>query len=66
MAYHDILEILNMGNKIIGFFIGGDKSDLELPDFQELTGLGAIFHAIKKPQDLLGLVIKEVRSAYDV
>ncbi|MHA1109536.1 MAG: DUF58 domain-containing protein [Promethearchaeota archaeon] len=66
MAYHDIVEILNMGNKLVGFFIGGHKSFLNTPDFQELIGMGAVFHAISRVQDLVGLVIKEVQNTYEV
>ena len=65
MAYHDIVEILNMGNKLVGFFIGGHKSYLSTPDFQDLIGLGAIFHPISRVQDLVGLVIKEVQNVYE-
>ncbi len=64
IAYHDILEILNMGNKLVSFFIGGQKSLLNTPDFVELTSLGAVFHPVKNIQDLVGLVIKEVQNVY--
>ncbi|MBN2155852.1 MAG: VWA domain-containing protein [Candidatus Lokiarchaeota archaeon] len=65
IAYPDILELLNMGNKLVCFFIGGHKSDLNSPHFKELISLGAIFHPISKIQDLVGLVIKEVQTVYD-
>ncbi|TFG18117.1 MAG: VWA domain-containing protein [Promethearchaeota archaeon] len=65
IAFQDIVEILSMGNKLVGFFIGGHKSLLNSPDFQELIGLGAIFHPISKIQDLVGLVIKEVQNVYN-
>jgi hypothetical protein len=66
IAYHDIVEILSMGNKLVGFFIGGHKSFLNTPDFQELIGMGAVFHPISRVQDLVGLVIKEVQNVYEV
>jgi hypothetical protein len=65
-AYHDILEILKMGNKLIAFFIGGHKAYLNIPDFQELIAMGAVFHPVSRVQDLVGLVIKEVQNVYEV
>ena len=65
-AYYDIVDILRMGNKLVGFFIGGHKSYLQTPDFQELMGMGAIFYPVSKVQDLVGLVIKEVQNTYGI
>ncbi len=65
IAYHDIVEILKMGNKLVGFFIGGHRSYLNTKDFQELMALGAVFHPVSRVQDLVGLVIKEVQNVYE-
>lgn len=63
-AYNDIVEILTMGNKLIGFFIGGKQSEIESGSFDDLTQLGAKFYTISKINDLIGLVIKEVQETY--
>ena len=63
-AYPNILKILQMGNKIIGFFIGGNPSELNSPDFDELSELGAKFYCVKKIDDLIGLVISEIKEVY--
>ena len=64
IAYQDILEILDMGNRLVAFFIGGHKSHLATPDFFNLIHKGAVFHPIQKLQDLIGLIIKEVHTVY--
>jgi hypothetical protein len=65
VAYPDILKILQMGNKIIGFFIGGNPSELNSPDFDELSELGAKFYCVNKIDDLIGLVISEIKEIYE-
>ena len=54
-----------MGNKIIGFFIGGNPSELNSPDFDELSELGAKFYCVNKIDDLIGLVISEIKEIYE-
>lgn len=65
VAYPDILKILHMGNKIIGFFIGGNPSELNSPDFDELSTLGAKFYCVNNIDDLIGLVISEIKEVYE-
>ena len=65
VAYPDILKILHMGNKIIGFFIGGNPSELNSPDFDELSTLGAKFYCVNNVDDLIGLVISEIKEVYE-
>ncbi|MCP4762494.1 MAG: VWA domain-containing protein [archaeon] len=64
-SYSDLMEIIQMGNKIIGFFIGGNKSELNSKDFKELSEKGAKFYPINQIDDLIGLVIKEIKEVYD-
>ncbi|MHA1728668.1 MAG: hypothetical protein ACTSWY_08030 [Promethearchaeota archaeon] len=65
-AFSDIVSILNMGHKMIGFFIGGNSSELKSHEFEELGNSGAKFYPVKKVDDLIGLVIKEVKDTYDI
>jgi hypothetical protein len=63
-AKEAIVELIQMGNKFIGFFIDGHPDILNIPDFQELQNMGAKFYCISDVEDLCGLVIKEVKMGY--
>lgn len=64
IACLDLQDILKMGNKLVGFFIGGDDNELRSDNFEELSAMGARFYVISKINDLIGLVIKEVKEVY--
>jgi hypothetical protein len=64
-AYPEILKILAMGNKFVGFFIGGNKTDLKSKEFKAMASLGAVFYVINNINDLIGLVIREIKEIYD-
>lgn len=57
-----IRKLLSMGHKIISFFIDGDASILSTPEFQELTKNGAKFYCIDDINDLIGLVLTEIKE----
>ncbi|MCF2139815.1 MAG: hypothetical protein K9W44_07165 [Candidatus Lokiarchaeota archaeon] len=63
-AYHEFLSILQMGNMLICFFINGREEELSNPEFRNLQDMGAKFYCIAKVNDLIGLVIKEIRNIY--
>lgn len=65
IACSELIDILHMGNRLVGFFIGGKQSELDNSNFEELALAGAKFYAISKIEDLIGLVIKEVKQVYD-
>ncbi|WP_371805665.1 hypothetical protein [Candidatus Lokiarchaeum ossiferum] len=56
-----IKKLLAMGHKIISFFIDGDQSILLTKNFQELMERGAKFYCIDNIDDLIGLVLSEVK-----
>ncbi|MHA1718901.1 MAG: vWA domain-containing protein [Promethearchaeota archaeon] len=58
-------NLLQMGHKLIAFFIDGDKDVLVQEDFQDLIENGAKFYCISKMKDLVGLVISEIQNIYD-
>lgn len=53
-----------MGNMLICFFINGREEELSNPEFRNLQDMGAKFYCIAKVNDLIGLVIKEIRNIY--
>jgi hypothetical protein len=61
-AFQDIVDVLQMGNRIIGFFIGGTDIELQNDDFKTLESMGARFYPIQNIDDLIGLVVKEVKE----
>lgn len=63
-AYTDFLNLLEMGNMLICFFIDGDEDDLENPSLRELNERGAKFYCVNRKKDLVGLVVREVNSLY--
>ncbi|MHA1340552.1 MAG: hypothetical protein ACTSRZ_08570 [Promethearchaeota archaeon] len=63
-AESDLEKILIMGNKFVGFFIGGQLKELTSKKFKKLIELGARFYVIRNIDDLIGLVIKEVEDTY--
>ncbi|MHA1871040.1 MAG: hypothetical protein ACTSXF_08825, partial [Promethearchaeota archaeon] len=65
-AYNELLKLLENGHKLVGFFIGGSENEIKNGDFSNLITLGARFYPIKKIGDLIGLVIKEVKDAYNL
>jgi len=65
VAEEDLEKILIMENKFVGFFIGGQLKELNNKKFQKLIELGAKFYVINKVEDLIGLVIKEVKDTYE-
>ena len=64
-SFSDLVDILSMGNKLVGFFIGGSKNALKEKYFKLLVEMGAKFYIINKLDDMIGLVIKEVQEMYD-
>ena len=60
-AFHDLIS---QGHKLISFFIKGDPEQFEDEIFKDLISCGAIFIPVNKIQDLVGLVISEVKKFY--
>jgi hypothetical protein len=58
-------ELLQMGHKLIAFFIDGNPQILKSPDFRILQEMGARFYCVEKIEDLTGLVIQEIRENYN-
>ncbi len=63
-ARKGMLELLNKGHKIVGFFISPSIRQDEDKRFKELYDKGAIFYQISNISDLINLVIKEVKKNY--
>lgn len=63
-AFRAFADILQMRHKLVGFFIGGTAKDLAQGEMQRLQELGARFYPVQRVQDLVGLVIEEVREYY--
>lgn len=63
-ARKGMLEILNKGHKIVGFFISPSFRQDGDERFKELYDKGAIFYQISNVSDLIDLVIKEVKKNY--
>ena len=63
-AHSSIQQILQLGHKFAGFFIGGNEQLLELDEFQTLKSKGAAFFCINKEEDMVGLIIDEVKRHY--
>ena len=61
-AKNTIQKLLGMGHTVISFFIEGDPSILLTKDFQELILQGANFYCIEDIDDLIGLVLSEVKE----
>lgn len=64
-AFHIFLSLLEQKHRIVGFFIDGNKTILEGSDFKTLLSAGARFYCVRNINDLLGLVIKEVKENYE-
>ncbi len=59
------MEILTQKHTLVAFFIGGDERYFQRPLFQNLLQAGARFYCINDLNDLLHLVISEVRKTYE-
>ncbi|GAB4318083.1 MAG: hypothetical protein Kow0069_21110 [Promethearchaeota archaeon] len=64
-AFECFRHILELGHKIVAFFIGGNEKDLENDEVADLISRGAAFYVVRKISELVGLVIEEVRKFYD-
>jgi len=63
-AKKGMLKLLNKGHKIVGFFISPSYHRKDDERFKDLYDEGAIFYQIKNVNDLIDLVIKEVKKNY--
>lgn len=64
-AKKGMLELLNNGHKIVGFFINSYSTKIDDDErFKELYKKGAIFYLIRDVNDMVDLVIKEVKKNY--
>ncbi len=63
-SFSDFQNLLQMGNMLICFFIDGYEEELEQSYIKSLKEMGAKFYCINRKSDLIGLVIREVRSIY--
>ena len=64
-TYQTFMEILTQKHTLVAFFIGGDERYFQQPLFQNLLQAGARFYCINDLNDLLHLVISEVRKTYE-